>query len=34
MMFPIINRASNLYFLNDPNTNKEVGEKIFSQRLQ
>ena len=31
-MFPTINRASNFYFLIDPNT-EEVGAKIFGQRL-
>ena len=31
MMFPTINRASNFYFLIDPNT-KEVGAKIFLPR--
>ena len=32
MMFPTFNRASNFYFLIDPNT-KEVGAKIFRQIL-
>ena len=32
MMFITIDRASNFYFLIDPNT-KEVGAKIFIQRL-
>ena len=32
MMFPTINRASNFYFLIDPNT-KEVGAKTLVKDL-